>query len=393
MHSHIITIKEIDDVNYALKELNEQMSKIKLYKNTLGIVAVHPDFIDSGVYAAICDVLPFQLVGIETFSQTVNNNTEMFLLSIMVLTSNTNEFSYENSQTSTNENEITTQAINCYQKAAKKLTGKPKLALLYTPFPEENYTGVACKCFRAISETDKNLPIFGSLSCRELEMVTESKVVFGKEVSNNQFALVLISGDISPEFYVGSITEDVSVVSLIGVVTSSHNNLVKEINGVNIKKFFNEMDFFIDKDITSTILSGIVVAEKKDENGNILSRRTQGIMSLTDDDHALFGDHIEEGTVLSFAVLSEDVVIATTDRLISQIKEHKNKTVLIYSCLSRWFASSLDKDRECNALKNELSGSFNFQMAYSGGELCPASKKGETIHNAKHSASIIACVF
>ena len=392
MKSYVITITEVDDPQIALEDLKAQMAKTELLKNSIGIVSVSPDCIDSGVYAAVANALPFPLAGMTTFSQTANGVNGMFLLSILILTSDTCEFACGHSAAITGTADVSSLMRECYADVKGRLSGEPKLALLYPPFPEDSLTGPATHCLRALSAENEDLPIFGSLACREVENLPESMAIFGADASSERCALVLVSGDISPEFYVGAVTDEATVISVVGVVTKASENRVLEINGMNVKKFFEQMDYFIGKDINETASSSILIAETKDENGKILSSLAQGILLLTDE-YAALDNFIEPGTVLSLAALTKEAVVATTGKAAAWINGHEHgKTALIYTCLRRWFAAADASLKELDIIDQSLAG-VNYQASYSSGEICPTSAKGEKILNAKHSSSIAACVF
>ncbi|MCL2049817.1 MAG: FIST C-terminal domain-containing protein [Defluviitaleaceae bacterium] len=392
MKSYVITITEVDDIDIALENLNEQMANIELLKNSVGIVSVSPDFIDSEVYAAVANALPFPVAGMTTFSQTANGETGMFLLSILVLTSDTCEFSCGYSAKITDDADITGLMRDCYAEVKSGLSGEPKLALLYAPFPSNDLTGPACEALNALSAENSDMPVFGSLACREVENVMESCAIFGAGASTEHFALVLMSGDISPDFYVGAVADDATLISVVGVVTKASGNRVYEINGVNTKQFLEQMNYFMGKDVTEAATSAILIAETKDENGKILSSLAQGILLLTDE-YAVLDNFIEVGTVLSLAALTKEAVIETTTKATEWVKAHEqNKAALIYSCLGRWFAAADESLKEFDIIDKALAG-ISYQASYSGGEICPTSVKGEKMLNAKHTSSVTVCIF
>jgi len=392
MKSYVITITEVDDPQIALEEMKAQMAKIELLKHSLGIVSASSDCIDSGVYAAVANALGIPLAGMSTFSQSANGKAGMFLLSILILSSDTCEFACGYSAPVTGSADVSALMRECYADVKGRLMGDAKLALLYPPFPVDSLTGPATHCLRALSAENAELPIFGSIACCEVENLPEAKVLFGADASNERCALVLISGDISPEFYVGAVADEATVISVVGVVTKASDNRVIEINGVKAKQFFEQMDYFVGKDINETASSSILIAETKDENGKILSSLAQGILLVTDE-YAVLDNFIEPGTVLSLAALTKETVIATTSRATAWINGHEcGKTALIYSCLRRWFAAADENLKEFDIIDKSLSG-INYQVSYSGGEICPTSPEGEKMLNAKHSSSIAVCVF
>ena len=58
---------EIDDVQAAVAEILEQLQS-RLCQNSVGIISCYAEFIDSGVVEALCNQLPFDVVGITTIA-------------------------------------------------------------------------------------------------------------------------------------------------------------------------------------------------------------------------------------------------------------------------------------------------------------------------------------
>ena len=204
MKSHILTITEPDDITLAIKELESQLSKIELRKNTIGIVSVHPEFIHSGVYAAAAKGLPFNLVGGTTLSQSVNGTIGTHMFSIVVLTSDDCEFACSVSDPMTYEDISVIRG--CYERTRAQLQGDVKLALLYTPFIE---TGYVATHMQAISKNDGIVPIFGAVPSADLpSIVKDRRTVYSGCDYNDRLVLLLVSGNFSPAFYAVSATSD-----------------------------------------------------------------------------------------------------------------------------------------------------------------------------------------
>jgi hypothetical protein len=83
--AYVLNITEGDDIEMALEELQEQMAGITLSNHTVGIASVSADYMESGVYAAVANSLPFTLVGNTTLAIATQQEAGTFLFSIMVL--------------------------------------------------------------------------------------------------------------------------------------------------------------------------------------------------------------------------------------------------------------------------------------------------------------------
>jgi hypothetical protein len=394
----MIIITEVDDIAVALEELETQMSEVTLLKNTVGIVSVNPEFISSGVYAAVAETVSFPLLGMTAYSQAVNGKIGTYLFSVLILTSDDCEFSHGVSDviSDSQESDLAELTQQCYKNIRSNLAGDVKLVFIYAPVMQSTPAG---KYIKAISDIDKKVPIFGSLASAEAARIaTEPAIFYGEQVYKNRMTMLLVSGNLSPEFYIGSITKE-SVIQLnIGEVTAAQDNHVIKINNMNAKDFFEQKGIingvFKNESINEGILSSVIIMDKKDENGHIVSSTARGILSIEESGCAFAGS-VTVGSVLSLAVVTKDVIIATAKEVASQItKNHKDKTILMYSCLGRRISLLDEPMKEFEFLCEELADrGFNFAVLSSGGEICPTSVTGEKVYNEEHNQSLIACVF
>lgn len=392
MKSYVITITEIDDQNLALDELNAQISNITLLKNTVGIVSVNPEYVQSGIYAAAANAVPFPLLGMTTLSQTVNGQIGTFLFSILVLTSDTCEFEYGTSGVISREGDAAKLTQECYQNIRAKVEGDVRLCLLYVPYTEYRCTN---EYISAIAEIDEHVPVFGSLANADMEhLFDDMKTLCGANHYNDRLVMLLISGDIAPEFYIGSITKEAVIMPDIGEVTEATSNHVMRINGMKVGDFFEKIGFFVGDARNQGLLTSIFMVDEKDEAGNIVSSVSRGVLSQSDDS-VIFGGNVPVGSVLSVATTTKEMVVATAKDVALRIKEHHNgKTVLMYSCIGRRFSLLDEPVKEYETLNEQLQGSnFNCLVSCSCGEICPTLVTETKTYNSEHNQALIACVF
>ena len=392
MKSYVITITEADDIELALDELKMQLSEIRLLKNTVGIVSVNPEYIHSGIYDAVAKAVPFPLVGMTTLAQTANGKTGMFLFSILMLTSDDCEFAYEVSGIIPQIGDVTELTQKCYTNARSKLDGNVKLALLYAPFMEYRCSGDYIK---AISDIDERIPVFGSLANADMEnLLADLKTVCCDNYYNDRLVVLLISGNISPEFYIGSITKGAVIMPDIGEVTDAKGNHVLKINDMDAEKFFDEINFFVGDARNQGLLTSIFIVDQKDEAGNIISSTSRGILSINDGE-IIFGGNVPTGSVLSVATTTKDMVLTTAKDVAAKIKKkHSGSTVLMYSCIGRRYSCLDEPIKEYEVLNEQImSSGCNYLASCSCGEICPTSVTVTKAHNIEHNQALIACVF
>jgi hypothetical protein len=49
---------EIDDVDVAIAEIKGGLKDFSLLENTIGIIMCDPEYVESGIYGALCEALP-----------------------------------------------------------------------------------------------------------------------------------------------------------------------------------------------------------------------------------------------------------------------------------------------------------------------------------------------
>lgn len=394
MKSYVITIAEVDDKEFALEELEAQLADIAFCKNTVGIVTVSLEFLDSGVYPAIAAAVPFPLIGMSTHTQNANGQIGTFLFSILVLTSDTCEFAYGSSGVLPDKGDVADVTRECYQDIKARLAGEPKLAFLYAPFML--FQSSPHKYINAISAVDGRVPVFGSLAAASVARLTAggTKTVCGEQTFGDRLVILLISGDISPEFYVRSVTDMPAVLSNVGEVTASEDNFVMEINHTRINDVFAKIGFNLGATEDEGAVTSVFIINKKDEDGRLLPSAARACY-LLDDGVGVFGGHIPTGSVLSLVVTTKDMLAATAKDIAARIKkEHRGKTMLFYCCMGRQIALLDEPMLEYEIIQETFKDSgVNYIATSSGGEICPASVMADSVCNSEHNSSIIVCVF
>jgi hypothetical protein len=389
--SYSIVIDEVDEAEFALEQLNAQMAEIKLLKNSIGIVSVKTDFINSGVYAAVAKAVPFPLLGMTSYSQAVNGQAGMFLFSILILTSDSCQFAHGVSDIIPEKDDVKKVTQDLYKGISSKINENAKLALLYSPLMLHqcpyNY-------LKAISEINERIPVFGSLASVEIaKLATDTRTVYGEEIFENRLVMLLISGDVSPEFYIGSVPKSSIAMPDIGEATAAKDNHLMEVNNVPISEFFEKVGFSLGALENEGTLTTVFIVDEKDKDGKLISSAARSFLTINDG-VGVFGGNIPVGSVLSIAVISKDDIVSTSKGIAAQIKaKHRDKTILMYSCLGKQIALLDEPMKEFEALNDEFKDSgLSYVVASSGGEICPTSVSETKAYNNEHNQSLVVCV-
>jgi hypothetical protein len=400
--SHVIIINEVDDAEDAVALVREKMAKIELKKNSFGIVSAYPDAIYSGVYEAVCNELPFEVAGIACDDQCANGEIGLYMLSIMILTGDDCGFVC-GSVDNISDCERPDEAVkDCYVKLKSELGDTPKLALMYTHFKSDCIT---CEYINAISSTDEQLPVFGSVANAKdtFESRNGALTLCDKRALDDSVVLVLVSGEFTPMFFVSTFGEDAIVMRDVGVATKCERNMLLEINGVKATDFLEKAGFSKSmpgySDSRSELMSSTFVLDYSEDSEmgekQLVSRQP---VTFTEEG-VLCAGIISEGARISVAFSTPASVMDTAREVTRAIKKSGGKTALMYSCIGRQVGLLSDTMRELEAIREDLAYDINYIATYAYGEISPtlvtASEDGVAVraYNHSHNQTLIACVF
>ena len=151
---------EIDEFDEAVQELIDQIDLSRLKKHSGGILFFHMDFVDSGMMNAICEALPFGVIGMTSMAGADEHGFGLFDLTLTVLTSDevsfavgmTNSIDPENY-----ENEIQT----LFDQMRAGVAEDPAMIISFMPYIRDvaGYEVVA-----AMDKACHGIPIWGSIT-------------------------------------------------------------------------------------------------------------------------------------------------------------------------------------------------------------------------------------
>jgi len=384
--SYILTVDEIDEASDAIEELREQLQDIKLLKNTIGIVSFHSDAVNSGVYKAVADFLPFPVAGATSAAQSANGEIGMYMFTIMVLTSDDCRFICGKTDEISEAVEAAPAVARCYTELKAKLSEKPKLALIYAPVLTYHFPG---EYIEAIAGIDPEVAVFGSVASDVNDNTPERDyqiTLCSGEASTKSVVIVLIEGDFKPEFFMTSFTDDAIMMRDVGVITKCDKNKLLEVNNMNAVDFFTKIGFKMgERSDKGLMTSTLILDYNKDD-------RSRSPFMIEDGAVLCFG-YLREGAKISIAVSTPDVVVQTAREVTEKIKSKGTSTALIYSCIGRRVGLMNEPMKELEAIKEIMPPEINYMVGYASGELCPTSVTPEIAHNHEHNQTLVACVF
>lgn len=373
---------EIDDPSEAIEEILEQIDIDALLENSLGILACEREFILNGTVQALCDKLPFDVVGNTTNVSDICGEADEYQLSLMVLTSDTVSFAAGVSKPLGESTEDDLSAL--YNQLSDSLPGKASLGLFFAPFMLDVS---ADEQLKVLNETSQGVPLFGTVALDYVEQVRDPRTIYKGKDYTNCLVLALVSGEVNPEFLVESISEE-RFLQQKAIITASEGNLLKEVNAMPAIQYLESLGLAQNGTLENIPL--VPLSVDVGDGGRPVAR---AIFAVTPDGSVVCGGEMPEGAALGVASFDAEDVQSTTKKLAHAIKDAENsKGALVFSCIGRNRALGLEPMHEIEQMQAILGKDMPYFFMYSGGEICPEYVDGKPLNKARND-SIVACVF
>jgi hypothetical protein len=376
-----VSTTEIDDVDTAIKDLEEGVTKNGLLKNSAGLITCHADYIEEGVIKAISDYFGFAIVGITV--KTSANIVELseFMLTLTIFTSDSAEFTA--ALTESVNGDSAENIKNTYLTAANGR--KPALALIFpgllTPVSGDFY-------INALSGVAADVPLFGALSVDHSADYSKSRVIYCGESYTDRTAFLLIFGeDVKPKFFLGTLPVNI-INREKAEVTSADGSLLKTINNIPARDYFASVGINENEDGT---LVGLNMCTLSVDLCDGTPPFVRAIFFTTPEGAVACGGDIPTGAKISIAYIESGDIIKSNNELLEG--EYSNivdsQFLLMFSCIGRFFILGYSSDSEMLLLKNAEPKALPFAMAYAGGEICPVKNRDGKLINRAHNHTII----
>jgi len=375
--------EEVDEVEDALNEIMGQIDLGAMKKNTVGIVTCHFDFLDSGFLDALCQKLPFDIIGMTTLASANPHGSSMYALSLTVLTSD--DVVFETAMTGAlNPDNYRENMEAAYSGATKNHPGAPALIITFLPFFKEVSGAVM---HRAFDDVCGSVPFWGSLAADPDISYLHSKVFHNGDISKDGMVMALLYGPVDPEFVIVSIAKH-NIRKDRGQITDSDGCILKEINGVPAVKYLENMGVYLMKD--ATITTPLLVYYEGNSEPVAL-----GIYNLNDDGTLLCGGEMPKGASIAVGQITNEGILATAEENLNRVLEcGKRNCALFLPCITRhvMLAPNRDAELELIAAKMENGRVMPFMTGYSGGEICPVRDEAGVLRNRFHQYTFSSCV-
>jgi hypothetical protein len=174
-----------------------------------------------------------------------------------------------------------------------------------------------------------------------------------------------------------------------GVVTSSQGYQLKEVNGVSVADYLVSLGLKRDENgVIQGINSFPFILDYNDGTQPVI----RVMFAIAPDGSAVCGGKIPVGATLTVGSISAEKVLAGTEKILRRaLEDAGDRSLLIFSCVGRYFAQGFNFTAEMETVQKIL-GDRPFHLSYSGTELCPVYGKDGSIANRSHNDTIVICV-
>ncbi len=373
---------EIDEVEIAVADIMRQIDLTALKKNSGGIIFCHLDFVESGVVAALCKALPFEVIGMTSMANMDQQGYGLFDLTLTVLTSNEVHFKAGMTNGITQDSYVDEIKNLC---ATLKGRAGTDPAMIFTFMPYMRSVS-GDEVVAAIDAASTGVPLWGSIT-NSVDFTYETvQTLCNGEARPAGIAMMYVVGPVTPHFVVSSLPER-NIAHSRAIVTRSDKAILYEINGMPVQEYLARIGLVITREnITATPL---MVYFKGTEKPVAL-----GMYSLFEDGSILTGGAIPVGSSFAVGSIDTEGIFESAESALQQIAAYKNRNAtLMLPCVTRYIMLAPEQEGELELIQKTLSSCESpFMMGYSGGEICPTMGTDGKYHNHFHNYSFCACI-
>lgn len=378
---------EIDDIEEALKQLHSQLDiENNLLKNSIGILACHYEFVYSEVAKAICESLPFDVVGTVSTVQGVNEESGSLILTLMILTSD--DVSFGTTLTDSLKGQPLESIEKAYKEASSKFEVQPSLIMPFAPFIVENSGD---DYVSTLGEITGGIPCFGTVAIDGSDTFEHCFLIYNGEHYLDRMALVFIYGDINPRFAIATISPE-RIVDKPALVTKSDSHILMEVNEQPVLDYFKDLGLITAVESQYAMASIPFLLDYNDGTPPV----SKVFIYLTPENYAVCAGKMPEGSTMYIGVFDKEDVLYTTGKTVEEELTDLTSDascMLCYSCISRSMSLMGDQFAELDMVRDTVGDKLSLLMAYSGGEICPTQTSVSKAINRFHNNAFIACIF
>ena len=390
--------KELDNPEAAVREITEQLKPSEtVLKNAVGIVQFYYEYTETGVYEALVEALPFDLVGCATTSIGASGRYGDLAMSVTLITSDDVNFTVRTFHDMDKKSReiITEETTLLFAELSK--SEKPKMVLsfmsMYQHFSGDDLIAAA----DALPET---LPLFGTLAFSDEGRQEANVVVSGGEISSNIMAFIAFYGNFEPKFRIHTAFDYDEAFGEDAEITDADGAVLKTVNGMSSVDFLIKQGVITDRSVITgdTNVVGSIPAILTRQDGSKVARAFLGLVD-GEPDYVYSAGHIDVGSKISFSCMDSEKTLLGAEKLMTDISASNERNFIAFSCAARaWSFGSLYLDEVKKMAQSyekyrKTNMPIEYCISYSAGEICPIVNMNGKLVNALHNYSLISCSF
>ncbi|MDR1893459.1 MAG: hypothetical protein LBQ61_02045 [Spirochaetales bacterium] len=363
-----------DEPQKAAEEILGQLDLTALSGPAVGLMVCTPEFVRSGAVRAVCQALPFEVIGCTAEGIAFAGESQdrfpegSLVLVLRVLTGRGCRFAPGVSDFLRPETE--TRIEELYSRLSPRLGVPADFLFVFQPHISE-FAGD--RTVVVLDRLSGGVPLFGAVVRDEASGGVPRTIIFNGEAYHDRMALLLISG-MESRFDSESLTvSDIRARPIM--VTASEDNKLIGVNNKNAASFMENIGVISSGKISVVSACPIMVDNHDGEGWKVCAiyRREEGGALRC-------GVTILPGAALRVGNFTQDEVLQSTRNFIGKIKKNTGvKNYFIISCFGRSVVLvDINKEAEMIAEELEETGYLFFHAA---GEFCPVyDGNGRTVN-------------
>lgn len=373
---------EIDEIDEAIREIKEQIDFSALKKNTGGIFFCHIDFVNSGVVEALCEALPFPVIGMTSMASADEEAYGLFDLNLTLLTSD--EVTFEAGMTEgINHDNYREEISRMFQTVRGRVESDPAMILSFMPYIPDV---AGYEVVEAMDAACQGIPLWGSITNNVDFNYEKVYTICNGRYLRAGLAMMFLNGPISPRFIVASLPER-NISNNRAIITKSEGAVLREVNDLPLLEYLENVGLVITKEnITTTPVMVYYDGAKEPV--------ALGFYTLFEDGSVLTGGEMPVGTSFAVGNIDAQGIYESAQEGLAQILAFKDRqATLLLPCVTRYIMLAPDQEGELRLIREKLAGEgLPFMMGYSGGEICPMPGPDGKLYNRFHNYTFCACL-
>ena len=373
---------ELDEPEVAVAEVLSQLDlDNNTQKNAIAFITCSYDFVESGMVEAICEALPFDVVGCTTLTNANNDETDSMLLCLSVLTADDCTFSA--ALTEPLRGDCHAEVKQAVEQATAGLEGSAKMALAFLPMG-----AIAGETILAALEGAlEGVPILGTIGCDFDTVAFSNTFIFHNGACvKDCLAFLLIAGNVNPRFVVASTSEQ-NLRKQQALITSSDGNILKQINNMSASDYFASIGITAGRGVEGMVSIPFVV-----DYGDGTQPVARAIYGFNEDGSAICGGVMPEGGTLYIGRMDMEDILETAAASTQELLDIEDLNgIIAFPCLGRNMVLATEPYAEIEKVNALVGDRVPIHLAYSGGECCPVYARDGSTVNRFHNFTFTAC--